>query len=227
MSEHSDLKIFTKFYDLTIWLHRKVVKFPKNLRFTLGQKVENTAFKILGLIVTANSTFDKDHRLKIQKEIGAELEVLRLLMRVSKDLKFMSIRSYRFGCEKVLEVGKILGGWMKSTKNKMPSEQKFASKGGGGETIRFAALIRLIRGGNWNNGARAGVFSLNLNNSPSNTNYNIGLRGARSLSWPKLIFYGRSASSERLERLLRVSFPVQVACRQAGWPKRKTPRLPY
>jgi len=94
---------------------------------------------------------------------------------------------------------------MKSTKNKMPPKTVFS---GGGETPRPAALIR---GGNWNNGARAGVFSLNLNNSPSNSNYNIGLRAARSLSWPTLAFYGRPACPERLGRLLKVSFPAQVA----------------
>jgi hypothetical protein len=33
-----------------------------------------------------------------------------------------------------------------------------------------------IRGGNWNNGANAGCFNLNLNNAPSNTNTNIGFR---------------------------------------------------
>jgi len=32
------------------------------------------------------------------------------------------------------------------------------------------------RGGNWNNGANAGPFCANLNNAPSNTNYNIGFR---------------------------------------------------
>jgi hypothetical protein len=32
------------------------------------------------------------------------------------------------------------------------------------------------RGGNWNNGAQAGVFSMNLNNAPSNSNTNIGFR---------------------------------------------------
>jgi len=35
------------------------------------------------------------------------------------------------------------------------------------------------RGGNWNNGANAGAFTLNLNNSPTNTNSNIGFRCAR------------------------------------------------
>jgi hypothetical protein len=33
-----------------------------------------------------------------------------------------------------------------------------------------------IRGGNWNNGANAGVFNLNLNNDRSNSNTNIGAR---------------------------------------------------
>jgi hypothetical protein len=35
-----------------------------------------------------------------------------------------------------------------------------------------------IRGGNWNNGSRAGVFALNLNNAQSNANTNIGFRPA-------------------------------------------------
>ena len=33
-----------------------------------------------------------------------------------------------------------------------------------------------IAGGNWNNGASAGVFALNLNNPRSNRNSNIGAR---------------------------------------------------
>jgi formylglycine-generating enzyme required for sulfatase activity len=36
-----------------------------------------------------------------------------------------------------------------------------------------------IRGGCWDNGADAGAFALNLNNSPANTNTNIGFRCAR------------------------------------------------
>jgi len=35
-----------------------------------------------------------------------------------------------------------------------------------------------LRGGNWNNGANAGVFNLNLNNAPENRNNNIGFRCA-------------------------------------------------
>ena len=37
----------------------------------------------------------------------------------------------------------------------------------------------LIRGGNWNNGTNAGVFAVNANNNPLNSNNNIGFRCAR------------------------------------------------
>jgi hypothetical protein len=40
--------------------------------------------------------------------------------------------------------------------------------------LRFVPL----RGGNWNNGANAGLFYLNLNNARSNSNSNIGFRPA-------------------------------------------------
>ena len=39
----------------------------------------------------------------------------------------------------------------------------------------------MYRGGNWNNGANAGVFYLNGNNSRTNSNTNIGFRVALAL----------------------------------------------
>lgn len=45
--------------------------------------------------------------------------------------------------------------------------------------IRSESARAFIRGGNWNNTSNAGVLTLNLNNSPSNTNTNIGFRVAR------------------------------------------------
>ncbi len=40
-------------------------------------------------------------------------------------------------------------------------------------------ILAAIRGGNFNNGANAGVFNLNLNNAPSGSNYNIGFRACK------------------------------------------------
>lgn len=42
-----------------------------------------------------------------------------------------------------------------------------------------SGLKRLpICGGNWNNGSNAGVFNVNLNNTRTNSNSNIGFRSA-------------------------------------------------
>jgi len=42
----------------------------------------------------------------------------------------------------------------------------------------LSALRLPYRGGNWNNGANAGLAALNFNNARSNTNTNIGFRPA-------------------------------------------------
>lgn len=47
-----------------------------------------------------------------------------------------------------------------------------------GERVINSAERFVYRGGNWNNGANAGVFSLNGNNARSNRNWNIGFRAA-------------------------------------------------
>lgn len=53
---------------------------------------------------------------------------------------------------------------------------------GKGNSGRVTAISAAIRGGNFNNGTNAGVFALNLNNNPGNSNYNIGFRACKRLS---------------------------------------------
>jgi hypothetical protein len=55
----------------------------------------------------------------------------------------------------------------------------------------MAELWRVpIRGGNWSNGANAGLAYLNLNNVRSNVNNNIGLRPALPLK-PEAVSQGK------------------------------------
>lgn len=46
-----------------------------------------------------------------------------------------------------------------------------------------------LRGGNWNNETNAGAFALNLNNSPTNTNNNIGFRCASDQQSARMEWY--------------------------------------
>lgn len=62
----------------------------------------------------------------------------------------------------------------------MSMEQSCSANVGRG-TSKITA-VAFNRGGNWNNTSNAGVFSLNLNNGPANTNSNIGFRCSRYAS---------------------------------------------
>ena len=105
-----DLVIFQKVYDLILWLYPTVNKFPKKQRFVLGQQIENTVLEILKGTIQANQENNKTPYLK---QISVELDKLRILIRLSKDLKFIGLRQYQFSAEKINEIGKILGGWLK------------------------------------------------------------------------------------------------------------------
>ena len=107
----NDLKIFTKLYDLILWIYPMVNKFPKSQRFVLGQRVENSALELLRLTIKANVAREKK---PILNELSAELDQFRILIRLSKDLKFMSISQYAYASGLINETGKMLGGWMKS-----------------------------------------------------------------------------------------------------------------
>lgn len=105
------LKIYEKTYEMILWLFPRVNKFPKSQRFVLGQQIETTALQILTGIVSANNERDKRPHLK---DISMKLDTLRVLLRLAKDLHFISIRQYAFVAEKNNEIGKMLGGWMKA-----------------------------------------------------------------------------------------------------------------
>ena len=106
-----NLIIFQKVYDLILWMYPLINKFPKKQRFVLGQQLENTLLEILKNIIQANQ---ERERLETLKQASIDLDKFRILYRLAKDLKFMSIKQYQFGAEKINEVGKILGGWLKS-----------------------------------------------------------------------------------------------------------------
>lgn len=111
MSDTKNLIIYQKHYDLMLYSFPIIGRFPKNQRYVLGQQIENSMLEIGKMIVHANKL--KSKRAKLF-DIDMELEKLRFLMRLTKDLNMMSIKKYGNHCERMDEIGRLLGGWIKS-----------------------------------------------------------------------------------------------------------------
>lgn len=71
----------------------------------------------------------------------------------------------------------------------------------------------MYRGGNWNNGANAGLFYLNGNNARSNSNTNIGFRSALAL-FVRPAGYGSAGTPRQKGYISRLTKPKINARRQ-------------
>ena len=61
-------------------------KFPKSQRFVLGQQIENTMLNIMKGIIQANAERAK---LPYLKQASVDLDKLRIIIRLAKDMKFL------------------------------------------------------------------------------------------------------------------------------------------
>ena len=67
------------------------------------------------LLVEAAYSSDKRQRLE---QANLKTNTLRYLLRLAKDLHLLSLDSYGFAVEKVDEIGRMIGGWKKTTRSR-------------------------------------------------------------------------------------------------------------
>ncbi|OGO35289.1 MAG: hypothetical protein A2W35_01425 [Chloroflexi bacterium RBG_16_57_11] len=103
--------IFTRTYDLLLWLIPLTIKFPRSQRFVLAEAVQHTALTLQEQLIDA--TGDETPRLAL-RQADITLTKLRTYLRLCKDLKLVSFDQYEYASVIVNEIGRLLGGWMKS-----------------------------------------------------------------------------------------------------------------
>jgi hypothetical protein len=108
----SESPIFVKTYDLMVWLIPALTKFPKDQRFRLAARLEQSLFAFYETILSAARSKD---RRPILMRADLELERLRLYLRLAQEVKCLSFKQYEHAARLVNEVGKLLGGWLKTT----------------------------------------------------------------------------------------------------------------
>jgi len=110
MIERPASPIFAKTYDLLQWLVPLVTKYPKDQRFRLARRVEDSAFAFYELLMQAARERDPKPTLR---RADLDLDRLRLYLRLSRDLELISFDQYEHAARQMVEIGKLLGGWLK------------------------------------------------------------------------------------------------------------------
>ena len=111
-TKHEELVVITKAYDLILWSCNHTGKFPRNHRYGLGERIEANLYNLLETLIRAKYSRSRQELLD---EANLALEILRFQMRLAKDLQCLKVESYGFAAKPIDEIGKLVGGWLKSS----------------------------------------------------------------------------------------------------------------
>lgn len=110
MCKVDELPIFTKWLEFLEWLLPTVEKFPKRIRFTFADRINNLALDVAESLVEARYSREKR---AILLAVNLKLEKLRVLLRLCHRLRYLPHQSYSFAMRQLDEIGRMLGGWIK------------------------------------------------------------------------------------------------------------------
>jgi hypothetical protein len=114
MGLHYELPVYKASYDLLLEIFQFTKDFSKEYKYTVGEGLKKETIELLTLIFRANSRADKQQVLQEARE---RVEVIRLFIRLMKDLHQISLKKFVQVNQKVEEVSKQMTGWQKSLKN--------------------------------------------------------------------------------------------------------------
>ena len=106
--------IFTRTYDFITWLIPRTMDFPRSQRFVVTKRLQDAALNFQEHIIEANRLWDRS-RLERLRQADAELDKVRLYLRVAVLWEWLSEGQYHHVSQMVKEIGNLLGGWIKQT----------------------------------------------------------------------------------------------------------------
>jgi hypothetical protein len=115
MSVKGQSPIFARTHDLLLWLLERTARFPKHERFRMARRVEEGVFAFRDLLLQAGRLpkEERDEKRRLLAEADLELDRLRFAVRLCQELKLLSFKQYEYCAERLVEIGRLLGGWVK------------------------------------------------------------------------------------------------------------------
>ena len=118
--------VVQKAYDWNLWILPKVEKFPKSYRFSVGQNLVSTSLDLLMNLV------DATYQTKNSGTLAAAVRNVnraRYLVRLSKDLRLLSVGGYEFAAQGLDEIGRMTADGGRAPKRRADRTEGSDSRG--------------------------------------------------------------------------------------------------
>lgn len=113
-----DFKLLQKVQDMMEYAYPILNQFPKAEKFSLAQDIRHTMNAVLELTITEEKKYTKITTLE---KLDVENEKLKIYVRLAMRLKYISLHRYEVWVAKLVEIGKMIGGLIKSVKTRPKS----------------------------------------------------------------------------------------------------------
>ena len=111
MAQFQHLPIYKLTYDILLRIMQVTKNFPREYKYTLGQKLKDEVLDVVILIYRANSAKNKVEHLAL---IVERVQVIQLLIRLSHDMRILQRKHYADLAEKTESLARQSQGWLKS-----------------------------------------------------------------------------------------------------------------
>ncbi len=106
------MRVYQKWEDMTLYLYESLRSYPKSERFTLAAETIRASIDVGASLARANVVRDK---WKWIERADIELARLKILVRLGFKMEFLPIKKYELLSGMLTEIGRMIGGWTKSS----------------------------------------------------------------------------------------------------------------
>ena len=115
-----EYKLLQKIFDMMQYAYPALAQFPKSEKFALCTDIKHSMDVLLERSIEAQKKYFKKTTLQ---DMDVEIAKLRAYIRLSHQLGFLPMKKYEVWSEMLVEIGKMVGGWLKTVKGPAASHR--------------------------------------------------------------------------------------------------------
>lgn len=115
-----EYKLLQKIFDMMQYAYPALAQFPKSEKFALCTDIKHSMDVLLERSIEAQKKYFKKTTLQ---DMDVEIAKLRAYIRLSHQLGFLPMKKYEIWSEMLVEIGKMVGGWLKTVKGPTASHR--------------------------------------------------------------------------------------------------------